>query len=465
MNRLSLHSILRGLGLSLHTRQPDDGRDIPFVIDSRRVGPGAVFFCLPGTRTDGHEFAVAAAQAGALAVVALKGRLDAEAGGTVKALGCALIEVEDVLACLQALAQAWRARWSCPVVGVTGSAGKTTTREMLRFLLEKRWRTASATGNLNNHIGMPLSLLNAPEASQVGVFEVGINHPGEMEPLAAILAPTLAVIVTVGAAHLEELGSVAGVAREKTGLLRALPAAAACWVPEEPVELEPCLAGLELDVRRVGWGEGCAVRLLSLGGGRARFLVQGRELDLELPEAGDHLLRDAVQAVAVAVHLGLDGQEACLALKGFRGVAQRGQWLKLGGVLVCDDSYNANVLSLKAALETVSQRARAEGRRLVVVAGEMLEMGGAREAVHREVGEAAARTKAAWLVFVGGANPAYREGALAGGHPAGAIRCFDNAEAAAEWARENVADGDLWLIKGSRGVHTEVVRQALQEGR
>jgi len=294
---------------------------------------------------------------------------------------------------------------------------------------------------------------------------VGISHPGEMEPLAAILAPTLAVIVTVGAAHLEELGSVAGVAREKTGLLRALPGGAACWVPEEPPELEPCLEGLALDLRRVGRGDRCAVRVLAQEPGRVRFMLGGRELALEMPEAGDHVLHDAVLAVAVAVHLGLEGEEACQALRGFQAVAQRGQWLKLGDVLVCDDSYNANALSMKAALETVARRAQAEGRRLVVVAGEMLEMGAAREAVHREVGAAAARTGASWLVFVGHSNEACRAGALANGHPAGAIRCFEDAAAAAEWARENVADGDLWLIKGSRGVRTEAVRQALQEGR
>jgi UDP-N-acetylmuramoyl-tripeptide--D-alanyl-D-alanine ligase len=457
----TLVRLARDLGYAWESLPTGDA-EVRVVIDSRQAVAGTLFAPLPGTRVDGHQFLVAGAEAGCRLMLAERAKVDGETLAALTAAGVAVLWVPDVLGAMQALAAAYRATFACPVLGLTGTSGKTTTKELLRHVLAGRFRVASTHGNHNNHIGLPLSILNAAEDAQVGVFEVGISRPGEMRELAAILRPDHALVVSVGAAHLEELGSVDTVAAEKLELPAAVPAPGRVWVPADHAEVEKHLAKVRATVARVGTGADAAVRVIVHDAGRATLQLGAERADLVLADVGAHVLVDAAFAVAAAVHLGVPLAEAAARVASFVGVAQRGNWVDVRGVRLLDDSYNANVLSMKASLALVADKARAEGRRLVVLAGEMREMGAAAEAVHREVGRAIGASGAALVALVGGQNAAYRAGLVEQGATAEVV-AFDDAASAAAWAKQALRAGDLALLKGSRGVRMEVIRMALEE--
>lgn len=432
------------------------------TLDSRQAREASLFAPLPGTRVDGHQFLLAAAEGGCRLMLAEEAKVDATVGAALAERGVALLWVPDVLGALQALAGRYRRLLNGPVVGLTGTSGKTTTKELLRHVLAGTFRVASTHGNHNNHLGLPLSILNAPESTEIGVFEVGISRPGEMRDLAALLGPDLAVLVSVGAAHLEELGSVDNVASEKLELLAAVSAGGVTWVPDGHAAVDAHLGKVRAAVRRVGEARECEVRLDELTAGRAVVVLGGQGAEIVLPDAGVHVLRDAAFAVAVAVHLGVPLPEAAARASTFAGVDQRGRWVEVRQALLLDDSYNANVLSMKASLALVAAKASAEGRRLLVLAGEMREMGAAAEAVHREVGRAIAESGAALVVLVGGQNAAYRAGLAEAGGTA-QVADFATSDQAATWVAAALRPGDLALLKGSRGVHMETIRKALEE--
>ena len=461
MRTSTLVELARALGYVWETLPAGDA-ELRVTIDSRQAGPGALFAPLPGTRVEGHRFLLSAAEAGCRLVLAERARVDDAVRASLAEAGVAVLWVPDVLAAMQALASAYRATWAWPVLGLTGTSGKTTTKEILRHVLAGSLRVAATTGNHNNHIGLPLSMLNAPEDSEVGVFEVGISRPGEMRELAAILRPDLALVVSVGAAHLEELGSVDNVGAEKLELPAAVPSTGVAWVPEGNPAVERHLHKVTAAVRRVGAGPDADVRVTVLDASRAEVRVAGGSAALELADVGAHVLVDAAFALAAAVHLGVPADEAARRVGTFGGVDQRGRWVEIGGARLLDDSYNANVLSMKASLALVAGKARAEGRRLVILAGEMREMGAAAESVHREVGRAIGDSGAALVVLVGGQNQALCAGiAEAGAAPEVAV--FDDSTAAAAFAKRALRAGDVALLKGSRGVRMEVIRKALEE--
>lgn len=459
------------------SRALPEGPALRFVIDSRGAATGTAFIALPGTRVDGHEFLETAARSGAVVLIASADKVSAERERALHAQGATLLyAADDVLLLMQALAAEWRRRFVYPIIGITGTAGKTTTKEMLCHVLSAAgWRVAFTPGNHNNHIGLPLSLLNAPHDADIGVFEVGISLPGEMAGLARILAPDYALLVSVGAAHLEDLGSVEVVAREKLGLLAAVSKSGIVWMPaglpvldavlssKDPSRVSPLVA----QRRFVGETPDADVRVLDIAADRVRFVVADREHGFSIPGAGAHLHADGVFVVSVAQALGIDLAEACVALASFEAQAQRNQWLTIAGVTVLDDSYNANVLSMAAALQLVAEKAQTENARLVLVLGEMLEMGAQAPALHREIGALAGRCGAQVIAFVGGQNEAYRRGvAEALGDPGTGqveLQSFKDSEDAARWARRAIRAGDLVLLKGSRGVKVEAVREALED--
>jgi UDP-N-acetylmuramoyl-tripeptide--D-alanyl-D-alanine ligase len=371
------------------------------VIDSREVRPGDLFVGLPGENVDGRRFAAAALEAGAWGV---------------------LLGLEE----LQSLATAWRREVGAQVVGITGSVGKTSTKDILRALLAPQRRVHASRANFNTEIGLPLEVLAAPAGTEVLVLEMGMRGAGQIAELAAIAEPDVGVITAIGAVHLELLGSIEAIARTKAELIQHVRVAV---VPYDEPLLEPFLpAGVEV----------------------VRFGNDESMLDaLELPFASAHMRRNAQAAVAAARAIGVEPSGAVdLELS-----AMRGQVRERDGVTVIEDCYNANPLSMRAALDDLATK-RPSGRRIAVL-GDMLELGPTEVEEHRAVGVHAAVSGVDVLVTVG---PLAAEMAEPFG---GEAHSVGSAAEAAELVRSLVAPGDLVLVKASRGVALEAVTEAL----
>jgi UDP-N-acetylmuramoyl-tripeptide--D-alanyl-D-alanine ligase len=390
------------------------------VIDSRAVGPGDLFVGLPGERVDGGAFAAAALEAGAWGVLV--------AAEHAAGLRCpstqSVIAVEDPLAALGALARAWRRELGAKVVGITGSTGKTSTKDLLAAMLAPRLRTVATHANLNTEIGLPLTILGAPQGTQALVLEMAMRGVGQIAELVAIAEPDVGVITNIGPVHLELLGSVEAVAAAKAELVRDLRPGATAVLPADEPLLEPHLRN---DIEIVRFGD--------------EPLPEG----LELPFTSAHMLRNARAAVAAARAVGVEPSgrvEVELS-------AMRGQRIALpGDIVVVNDCYNANPMSMRAALDDLAVSA---GGRRVAVLGDMLELGPDELRFHAEIGEHARADGVDLLVTVG---PLARE--MHGDH------AVDTAAEAAELVRELVRPGDTVLVKASRGVGLEVVAEALQ---
>jgi UDP-N-acetylmuramoyl-tripeptide--D-alanyl-D-alanine ligase len=398
------------------------------TIDSRDVQPGDLFVGLPGTRVDGGRFAGAALAAGAWGVlVAPEHALNAQ---------CAppgvLIASEDPLAALQALARSWRRALRAPVVGITGSTGKTTTKDLLAAMLAQDRRVVASPQNLNTEIGLPLTILGAPLGTEALVLEMAMRGPGQIAELAAIAEPDVGVIVNVGPVHLELLGSLEAIAAAKAELLVDLRPGATAVLPAD----EPLLdVHLRDDLRIVTFGAGGDVAELG---------------DVELPFSSAHMRSNALAALAAARALGAEPHgplEVAVS-------AMRGDRIELPGpILIIDDCYNANPMSMRAALDDLA--ASAFGRRLAVL-GDMLELGPEEGRFHAEIGAYAAQCGVDVLVTVG--PLAAQMGDAFGGE----LHAVADAAGAATLARELLRPGDTVLVKGSRGVGLEVVAQRLR---
>jgi len=395
------------------------------TIDSRDVRPGDLFVGLPGTRDDGGRFAGAALDAGAWGVLVAPEYVIHAAPGAV-------IAAEDPLAALQALARSWRRALGAAVVGITGSTGKTSTKDLLRAMLAQDRRVVATEQNLNTEIGLPLTILAAPAGTEALVLEMAMRGPGQIAELAAIAEPDVGVIVNIGPVHLELLGTLDAIAAAKAELLADLRPGATAVIPAGESLLE---AFLRDDLRVVTFGEGGDVA----------------ELDgVELPFSSAHMRSNALAALAAARALGA-------APRGLLEVelsAMRGQRIELAGpVLVIDDCYNANPMSMRAALDDLA--ASASGRRVAVL-GDMLELGPEEERFHAEIGAHAALRGIAVLVAVGPLAARMAETF------SGELHAVPDAAAATALARELVRPGDTVLVKGSRGVGLEVVARGLQ---
>ncbi len=395
------------------------------VIDSRDVGPGALFVGLVGEHVDGGEYAAAALAAGAWGVLVAP----AHATGLSHGDG-AVLASHAPLVSLQALARAWRRALGAAVIGITGSVGKTSTKDILRALLAPQRRVHASRANLNTEIGLPLEVLAAPEGTQVLVLEMGMRGAGQIAELAAIAEPEVGVITAVGQVHLELLGSLDAIARTKAELLQRVRVAV---IPDGEKRLDPYLpAGVQI----------------------VRFGADERALDgLELPFTSAHMRRNALAAVAAARAVGVEpAGRVDLEL-----TAMRGQPIALpNGAIVVEDCYNANPLSMRAALDDLSAQTPT-GRRIAIL-GDMLELGPDERALHREIGAHAAVAGVDVLVTVG---PLAAEMVPAFG---GEAHRTADAAAAAQLARSLVAPGDLVLVKASRGLRLEGVTQALVTG-
>ncbi|HVE68754.1 MAG TPA: UDP-N-acetylmuramoyl-tripeptide--D-alanyl-D-alanine ligase, partial [Solirubrobacteraceae bacterium] len=414
------------------------------TVDSREAGAGDLFVGLPGERVNGGRFAAQALAAGAWGTLTdLESAPDA--GGAPPG---AVLAAADPLAALQRLAREWRRELGARTIGVTGSTGKTSTKDILAAVLAPHVATVASPANLNTEIGLPLAVLGAPLGTEALVLEMAMRGPGQIAELTAIAEPDVGVIVNVGPVHLEILGSVEAVAAAKAELIRDLRPGATAVVPAG----EPLLAPhLRDDVDVVTFGEGGDVRLARADGARVAIQARDERVELELSFAQAHNRLNTLAAVAAALAVGV--RPAGRVEVAFS--AGRGDRVDLpNGVAVIDDCYNANPMSMRAALEELA--VTASGRRVAVL-GDMLELGPDEARFHREVGAHAARRGVDLLITVGPRAAAMLDAYDGEGHAVA-----DAGEAAA-LLPELVEPGDTVLVKASRGVGLEVVAQALAE--
>ena len=424
-------------------------------IDSRSLGVGEVFFAIRGHRTDGHAFLADAAARGAacLVVHALPDDVPANVP---------LVLVEDTTQALGRLAAWHRRRFTLPVVAVTGSNGKTTTKELAAGVLATRFRVLKPERSFNNQWGLPLTLLQLGAEHEAAVLEIGTNAPGEIAALAALAAPTVAVVTTVAAVHTEFLGSLDGVREEKAGLVRALAADGVAVLNADDPRVASMAGDTRARVVTYGRAAGAHVRVVGETVDDERGLhltleAGGDRQDVTLALSGRHNVTNALAAAAVGVALGFPLVEVARGLAAVAPVAGRCVWRQAGAVSILDDTYNASPVSVRAALDTVAAHRR--GRRVIVVLGDMLELGAIADDAHREVGRAVAALPADELIGVGRAMQlaveAAREAGLA---EARHVTTFEDTVA---HLLKRVTAGDLLLVKGSRGMRMERVVDAL----
>jgi UDP-N-acetylmuramoyl-tripeptide--D-alanyl-D-alanine ligase len=423
-----------------------------YSIDSRTVARGDLFFAVRGERLDGHDFVAAAFDRGAIAAVVSRARA---ATLPDSALTHPLLIAEDPLHAMQSLASHVRRQWGRRVVAITGSAGKTTTKEAVAAALCAKLRVLKSQGNLNNAFGLPLQLLRLMPEHEIAVVEMGMNHLGEIASLARIATPDWGVVTNIGTAHIENFAEgQAGIARAKFELIASLPANGVAFLNcDDPYAAQ---FGRDFPGRVVYFGSGpCAdPQILSatedLNGLHIRFRAGERESNLTLKLLGAHNALNAMAGLAVALEAGVDLDAAVAALASLTPGDKRGQMIEIAGATILNDSYNSNPEALRSMIHTLAARPAA-GRR-VLVAGEMLEMGEHGPALHAEAGRVAAEAKLDFVVGVQGNAEHIATAAAAGGV---ASIFLPDAEAAGHWLAHNLRPGDVILIKGSRGVHLE----------
>ena len=453
MRPMPFHVAARLCGGSLARGNPD--LTIAAVTtDSRAVPEQSLFIALRGERFDGHDHAAAAARAGAVAVMIEEGRephdLPASTG---------ILNVRDTLAGLQLLATGYRDIINPRVVAITGSNGKTTVKEFTRAVLSARHATHATKGNLNNHIGLPLTMLSHDPAATHGVYELGMNHPGEIAALAALAKPDVAVVTFLGTAHIEFFGTREAIAEEKLSLFAALSGDGVAVVNLESPMPELALArspGRRLTTG-IGQGDVRAEKAGFTSDGRACFeVVHGDEsARVELAVPGNHMIQNALLALAVGVIEGVPLREGAAALAGCVPGGGRLNVREWRGISIIDDSYNANPDSMKAALDTLKSRP-AEGRKFAVLGG-MGELGAYAAAGHDEVGRYAAGLGFDFIAAVGERARGIANAALQS-------VWFPDHESCARWLAAELRPGDVLLVKGSRGSAMELVLRELEKG-
>jgi UDP-N-acetylmuramoyl-tripeptide--D-alanyl-D-alanine ligase len=460
---LTLEGVLRAVDGTLASPAADRPRsagDVVFAgcaIDSRALQAGDLFVPLPGTRADGHDFIAAALQGAAAGSLIGRDRpLPPDAANT----GKPVVRVDDPLRAMQALGRWCRDRAGIPVVAITGSNGKTTTKEMTAAVLGTSRRVHKNVGNLNNHIGVPLTLTRLRPDHEALVIEMGMSARGEIRDLAAMAQPTIGVLTNASAAHLQQLGSVEEVARAKSELAEALPTQGLLVLNADDPLLYPM--NRERIIRKTTYGidnpdaSVRAVRVAMDPSGASRFTLEdGSEGTLAL--LGRHNVRNALAAIAVGDELMVPRDAALKALAALPPAKHRLEVLRARGIAVLDDAYNANPASMAEALALLGSVAATGERRAVL--GDMLELGPGSEALHEGVGRAV--PAGAWLYVAGTFAEAVERGARAAGVPAARIRRFDDVDAMAAAVVAETKPGDLVLVKGSRGMRLERVVQAL----
>jgi UDP-N-acetylmuramoyl-tripeptide--D-alanyl-D-alanine ligase len=419
-----------------------------YSIDSRTVQPGELFFAVKGERMDGHDFVNRALEKGAAAAVV---RQDQFARYPVK---MRLMSVADTLVALQTLASAVRRLWGKPLVGVTGSTGKTTTKEAVAHVLSTRFRVLKSEGNFNNHFGLPLMLLRVEPEHDIAVIEMGMSHAGEIAALAKIAQPEIGVVTNVAPVHLEFFESVAGIARAKYELIEALPAGGTAVLNADDEYVSQFGRDFRGKVALYGQRASADVRAENIQprgteGSSFEVIVGSCREKAVLHLVGTHNIYNALAAVAVGLERGLNPSEAVAALASLVAADKRGQVVKLGNITIINDCYNCNPKALEAMVDALVAM---PAQRRIVVVGAMLELGLAGDDLHRQAGEYIARKKVDVLLGVRDQARLMVEAASRAGMRAEFVA---TPEEAGEWLARETRDGDVVLMKASRGVKLE----------
>jgi UDP-N-acetylmuramoyl-tripeptide--D-alanyl-D-alanine ligase len=407
---------------------------------------------------DGHDYVAAALQRGAVAAVVSRTRV-AELPDAV--LAQPLLITEDPHIALQSLAAHVRRQWGKRVIAITGSAGKTTTKEAVAAALSSKLNVLKSKGNLNNGFGLPLQLLRLEPEHEVAVIEMGMNHTGEIAALARIAAPDWGIVTNVGTAHIENFAEgQAGIARAKFELIAALPVNGVAFLNcDDPYVSQ---FGRDFSGRSVYFGSGpCANPQYfdvseDASGLHGRYRAGERNGTFTLHLLGAHNAANAMAALAVAIESGVDADAAVKALESLTAGDKRGEIIQIGGATILNDSYNSNPEALRSMIRTLAAR---PARRRILIAGEMLEMGEHGPALHTACGRAAAEAGIDLVVGISGNAEHLAKAACAGG--VASLFLLD-AEAAGDWLKNNLRNGDAVLVKGSRGVHLERAIEMLQ---
>ena len=444
--KATLAELARAIGATLPAAH--DALIEGWSVDSRTIRPGELFFALKGPRFDGHDFVGQALARGAVGAVVER---------SLPGVQGPLLVVPDTQRALEAAGSWARDRFQGRVIAVTGSAGKTTTKDAIAELLGTAMEVARSEGNLNNHVGVPLSLLRLPEQAGAAVLELAMNHAGEIRRLAALARPEIGVVTNVGHAHVGFFESLDQVALAKRELIESLPphGVAVLNADDERVaafaQVHPGL------VLTFGFSERADVRAedVSFGAEGSRFRVGNVWFECPLP--GRHGVMNVLAALAVARLFGLPLERLRDAVRKLEAGGMRGRRLVHRGVLILDDCYNSNPEALRAMLETL---AATPARRRIAVLGEMLELGRWAEALHREAGRRVVECGVDVLVGIRGAARFLVEEAVRAGMPPGAAFFFEDPVEAGRFLRGLLREGDAVLFKGSRGVQVE---RALQE--
>ncbi len=461
MKRVTTRAVLDATGAILV--RGDDARALEgFSTDTRSLREGELFIALSGPNFDGNRFARAALEGGAGALL-LRGT-EADAAELVHLPGNAPIAVHpDPRRALGDLAAWHRSLFDVPVIGITGSCGKTTVKNVVADLLATRMPVVSSPSSFNNDVGVPHTLLLGDETTKLFVVEMGTNQRGEIAALARIARPTAGVITNIGASHLEGLGSLDGVAQEKGDLAAALPRdgflvlnADCRWMPELSARTPAQIITFSTD------GEGdLDARDIVFHAGGTTFRLNGHEVTS--PLLGTHNVQNLLAALCVCQGLGVPLDDVLPAVGGLRGGSHRLERVELEGVTLFDDAYNSNPDSSRAAVRFLSGM-HGFARRVLVL-GDMLELGDLAAELHHALGVEAARGKIDLLVLVGELTRATAAGALEAGMPESAVVHLESTDTAVAAVPDLVADGDLVLVKGSRRMALERIVTALRESR
>ncbi len=467
--KLTLLQVADWTGAELLLPQADDTQEgtgragvaTGYSIDTRTLQSGDLFFAVRGERFDAHDFLPAAFTAGACAAVVARERVPEL---PQEARMRPLLAVNDPLEALQTLASAVRRHWKGTVVGVTGSAGKTTTKEAIAAVLAAKFRVLKSKGNLNNHYGLPLQLLKLEPDDEVAVIEMGMSAAGEIARLAEIAQPDWGVVTNVGTAHAENFADGrAGIARAKRELVESLPGNGVAFLNADDAYVAQFGRGLRSKIVSFGLAPEAEVRAedieeLGACGSQFRVVAGDKEAEVRLALLGRHNVTNALAAIAVGLEAGIPLDRCAAALSALEPQDKRGEVIAFGGATIINDVYNSNPEALRSMIRTL---AAVPAERRILVAGEMLELGPQAEALHASCGHAAAEAGIDVVVGVRGLGRAITSAAGA----AGAVSVFaPTPEEAGEWLRANLRPGDAVLLKASRGVRLERALEVLRAG-
>ena len=436
---IALEDVARVLGVrAVLPETPVTG----WSIDSRTLAPGELFFALRGPIHDGHEHLAAAFARGAVAAVTDR---EATAPGPV-------LRTADTLAAMQSLASWARAKWGGTVVGITGSAGKTTTKDVIAQMLGTQIAVGKTVGNFNNHVGVPVSILRLPDECRVAVLEFGMNHAGEIRELTKIGRPQVAVVTNVGYAHIENFDSVDGIARAKRELVEALPGDGTAVLNADDPRVAAMREAHAGEVITFGLGEGADVRATNVEETEAGVAFRAGGTEFHSPMPGRHGVLNVLAGLAVSRHFGIAPESLRDAVRTLEPGKMRMERLTHHGITIWNDCYNSNPDAVRAMLDVLKGT---PARRRIAVLGEMLELGRWAETLHRSVGSYAAQAGVSVLVGIRGAAQFMVDAATVSGLGADAAFFFEEPEEAGEFVKGIAREGDAILFKGSRGTRVE----------